>query len=46
MKYRNKNNGKIVEVMREDKLYIWFKIDGIITPLTKQKFYEFYEVIQ
>lgn len=46
MKYRNKNNGKIVKITKEEENYIWFIIDGIEVPLAKKRFYKVYEKVE
>ena len=46
MKYKNKNNGKIVKVVKEDESFIWFVIDGLEVPLAKTRFNKVYEKVQ
>jgi len=45
MEYRNKNNGKIVKIIREEESIIWFKIDGLEVPLAKTRFNKVYEKV-
>lgn len=46
MKYKNKNNGKVVTVIKMDESYVWFKIDGIETVVAKLTFEKVYNKLE
>jgi len=45
MEYRNKNNGKIVTITREEEHFVWFMMNGIKIVVAKNRFYKVYEKI-
>ena len=42
MKYKNKTNGKIVEVIKEEDAIIWFRIGEVTIPVSKKRFNKIY----